>query len=67
MKKYQLLTQDGYDEQYFRINEIYDEDYLGGSKETPVKILVEVFPRDWQSIDQEEEQYLTDDMYCSSY
>lgn len=69
MKKYKLLTQDGYDEQYFLLHEIYDENYLGNSKQTPVKVLVEVFPNDWELVEddspltQEEELYLTDDMY----
>ena len=52
MRRFKLLTQDGYEIERWKKGEIYNEDYTGVS--APVEELVREFPIDWQEVFDEE-------------
>lgn len=55
MKRYKLLTQDGYAEFNFKVGEVYnetDESTMG----VTVRNMAEAYPADWQLIEEKQEK-----------
>ena len=55
MKRYKLLTQDGYAEVNFKSGEVYDETAKSEAG-TYVSQLVDAYPEDWQLIEEKQEK-----------
>ena len=56
MKRYKLLTQDGYADFNFKVGEIYGEYEIPGSSNFSVEWLVSMYPADWQLIEEKQEK-----------
>ena len=54
MKRYKLLTQDGYTEFNFQVGEVYYE--TATSLGITVRDLVDIYPADWQLIEETQEK-----------
>ena len=54
MAKYKLLTQDGYTEFNFQVGEVYYE--TATSLGITVRDLVDIYPEDWQLIEEKQEK-----------
>ena len=55
MKRYKLLTQDGYAEFNFKVGEIYDETAKSTTCVT-VRNMVDTYPADWQMVEEKQEK-----------
>ena len=55
MKRYKLLTQDGYAEVNFKSGEVYDETAKSEAG-TYVSQLVDAYPEDWQLVEDKQEK-----------
>jgi hypothetical protein len=55
MKRYKLLTQDGYAKFNFEVGEVYDET-ADSTMGVTVKNMVDTYPADWQLIEEKQEK-----------
>ena len=60
MRKFKLLTKDGYIKPFWEIGKIYDENFIGSGSDYTVGQLQKHYPQDWQEVFGEEKVQLTE-------
>ena len=55
MKRYKLLTQDGYAEFNFKVGEVYNET-TESTMGVTVKNMIDTYPEDWQLVEEKQEK-----------
>lgn len=59
MRKFKLLTKDGYINPFWEIGKIYDENFIGCGSDYTVGQLQKDYPQDWQEVFEEEKVQVT--------